>query len=182
MTTSAVCIALATALSYITLFQMPQGGSVSPCVMLFVALPGYMFGALPGIVSGIVYGLTHLVLKPYIVSPPQVIFDYVLAFGALGFSGFFAGKKYGLFSGYVAGALGRLIFSTLSGVVFFYMYAEVAGVETLGAALASPGVWLYSIGYNGSYIGAEALITLVLLMIPALRDVIDVLKKRTAQS
>ena len=37
-----------------------------------------------------------------------------MAFGALGLSGFFSDKKYGLQTGYVAGVLGRFVFSTLS--------------------------------------------------------------------
>ena len=112
-------IALAMVTSYIKVWEMPMGGSVTLLSMLFICLIGYWFGPRYGLITGIAYGILQFVVDPYMVSLPQVLFDYPLAFGALGLSGFFSDKKYGLQTGYVAGVLGRFVFSTLSGVIFF---------------------------------------------------------------
>ena len=50
---------------------------------------------------------------------------------------------------------GNSVFSFLSGVIFFASYAP----ETMAAPI-------YSLLYNGSYLGAEAAITLSLLALP----------------
>ena len=42
---SAILIAIAYVLSNIKLFELPQGGSVTLCSMLFVCIVGYLFGA-----------------------------------------------------------------------------------------------------------------------------------------
>jgi len=88
--------------------------------------------------------------------------DYPVAFGALGLSGFFWKQKYGLYTGYVVGVLGRFVFSTLSGVLFFASYAW-EGWNPLA----------YSMVYNGGYLFAEMAITLALLLVPAVRSAIN---------
>lgn len=168
LTASAVSIAIAVALSMITLFPMPQGGSVHFCTMLFVALPGYFFGPVVGLVSAMVYGLIDFILKPYFYHPMQFLLDYILGFGVLGVTGFFANRKYGLYNGYVLGVVGRFIFSTLSGVIFFYMYA------------GDQNVWIYSMGYQITYLGPEAAITIILLAVPVVQSGIDRVKRMFA--
>ncbi len=81
--------------------------------------------------------------------------DYPLAFGALGLSGYFSKQKNGLIKGYLAGVFGRYFFSFLSGVIFFSSYAP----DTMAAPI-------YSLAYNGSYLGAEATITIIILALP----------------
>ena len=88
-----------------------------------------------------------------------MITDYLLAFGALGLSGLFSNQKNGLVKGYIAGVLGRYFFAFLSGLIFFASYAE-------GTGMSAP---VYSLAYNGAYLGCEAAITLVVLAIPAVR-------------
>lgn len=60
-----------------------------------------------------------------------------------------------LIIGYLAGVLGRFFFAFLSGVIFFASYAPT-GMGTV----------VYSLAYNGSYLAAEAVITLVILAFP----------------
>ena len=101
------------------------------------------------------------------MSIPQVLFDYPLAFGALGLSGFFSGRKYGLQIGYVVGVLGRFLCSTLSGVFFFAAYAP-EGMNP----------WVYSSLYQGSYLGAEGIITLAIISIPPVAKALDTVKRQ----
>lgn len=165
---SAMGIALAMVTSYIKVWEMPMGGSVTLLSMLFICLIGYWFGPKYGLTAGIAYGLLQFIIEPYMVSIPQVLLDYPLAFGALGLSGFFHNKKYGLQLGYIAGVLGRFICSTLSGVIFFASYAP-EGMNP----------WVYSTIYQGSYLGAEGIITLVIISIPPITKALNMLKIQT---
>ncbi|MEZ3486680.1 MAG: energy-coupled thiamine transporter ThiT [Lachnospiraceae bacterium] len=164
---SAMGIALAMVTSYIKVWEMPMGGSVTLLSMLFISLIGYWFGARYGILTGAAFGILQFIIDPYMVSLPQVILDYPLAFGALGLSGFFSNRKYGLQIGYVAGVFGRFIFSTLSGVVFFAAYAP-EGMNP----------WVYSSLYQGSYLGAEGIITLAVLSLPPMAKALDRIKRQ----
>ena len=154
---SAVAMALAMITSFLKLFEAPMGGSVTLFSMLFICCIGYWYGLRAGIMTGVAYGLLQLISDPYIISLPQMITDYILAFGALGLSGIFCNKKNGLVKGYIVGVLGRYLFAFLSGLIFFGMYAE-------GSGMSAP---VYSLSYNGSYLGCEAAITLIVLAIPA---------------
>ena len=164
---SAVAMALAMVTSMLKLFEMPLGGSVTLFSMLFIVLIGYWYGPKAGIMTGFAYGLLQFILDPVFYSVPQMIVDYPLAFGALGLSGFFSGKKYGLQIGYLVGVLGRLVFAFLSGLLFFAAYAE-------GTGMSAP---VYSLAYNGSYLGMEGGITFVLLFVPAVSKGLGYVRK-----
>ena len=162
---SAMGIALALVTSYLKLWDMPMGGSVTLLSMLFVTLIGYWFGAKYGLLTGAAFGLLQFIIHPYMLSLPQVILDYPLAFGALGLSGFFRNHKYGLQLGYLVGVCGRFVFSTLSGVIFFASYAP-EGMNP----------WVYSIVYQGSYLGTEALLTFIIIMLPPVGRALKLVK------
>ena len=161
----AVSIAIAFVLSNIKLLKLPMGGSITPLSMLVACLPGFFFGPVIGIVTGVAYGLLNLIVDPYILFPAQVIVDYILAFGALGLSGFFTKSKNGLIKGYIVAVLGRYAFAVLSGWLFFGEYAP-EGWSALP----------YSLAYNAIYIFAEAAVTIVVLFLPPVRDLMTRLK------
>ena len=163
---SAMAMALAMVTSMIKLFDAPMGGSVTLCSMLFIVLIGYWYGPKVGILTGVAYGILQLVIDPYILSLPQMIVDYPLAFGALGMSGFFANSKWGLQKGYLLGIFGRWIFAFLSGYIFFAYYAWEGW---------NPAA--YSAVYNLSYIGIEGIITLILISLPPVRNALQAVKK-----
>ena len=168
---SALGIALALVTSYIKLWEMPMGGSVTLLSMLFVCLIGYWFGLKYGLITGIAFGLLQFIIDPYMLSIPQVILDYPFAFGALGLSGVFCNKKFGLQIGYVIGVVGRFVCSTLSGVIFFADYAP-EGMNP----------WVYSITYQGSYIGAELVLTLIIISIPPVANALSLVKSKTKEA
>ena len=60
LTFSAVGIALAFVLSFIKVFTLPTGGSITFLSMFFVVLIGYWFGLRVGLVAAIAYGLLQL--------------------------------------------------------------------------------------------------------------------------
>ena len=167
---SALGVALALVTSYIKLWDMPMGGSVTLFSMLFICLIGYWFGAKYGLITGVAYGLLQFIIDPYMVSIWQVLFDYPLAFGALGLSGLFCNKKWGLQIGYIVGVIGRFIFSTLSGVIFFAEYAP-EGMNP----------WVYSTLYQGSYLGTELVMTLIIISIPPVAKALSLVKQQAKQ-
>ena len=162
---AAGALALAIVTSYIKLFHLPMGGSVTLFSMFFVTLIGYWYGPAVGLMAGVAYGLLQMILDPYIVSIPQMLIDYPFAFGALGLAGFFSEKKNGMIIGYIVSVLGRFVFSVLSGVIFFGMYAP-EGMSPL----------VYAIVYNGSYLATEAAITIILLCVPAVKKALATIK------
>ncbi len=164
---SAAAMALGMITSFLKIFEAPMGGSVTLFSMLFICCIGYWYGLRIGLITGIAYGLLQLISDPYIISLPQMITDYLLAFGALGLSGLFSEKKHGLIKGYIAGVLGRYFFAFLSGLIFFASYAE-------GTGMSAP---VYSLAYNGSYLGCEAAMTLVVLAIPAVNTAFNRVKQ-----
>ena len=167
LTYSAVALALAMVCSMIKFANLPMGGSVTLCSMLFIVLIGYWFGPYVGLTTAFAYGLLQFVVEPIFYTLPQMLIDYPLAFGALGLAGFFAGKKHGLQLGYLVGVIGRYIFAVISGVVFFGAYAPDG----------TPAI-VYSLGYNATYIVPEAVITLIIISIPAVSKALAQVKKR----
>ncbi len=166
---SIACMAVAFLATNITIYQMPMGGEVTLCSMFFITYVGYLYGARVGLSASVAYGLLQLITDPYIVNVPQMLCDYVLAFGIMGISGILSNRKLGLQLGYLIGILGRCFFSVLSGVLFFAEYAP-EGMHPL----------VYSIQYNGTYIGAEALLTLVIISIPPVTKLLQ--KPKTLNS
>ena len=170
LTYSALLVAMAFVLSFIKVFQLPYGGSVTLFSMLPVAVTAYLFGMRAGLVSGTALGLINFIAEPYVVHPVQLVLDYFIGFGVLGAGGFLRDTKAGLSGVYVVGIFLRFVCSTISGFVFFASYAEGTGLPPL----------LYSIVYNGLYIGAEGILTLILVNIPLIRNFFRETKEKMA--
>lgn len=160
-----ICMALAFVLSFVKLFEAPMGGSITLMSTFFITLVGYFYGTYTGVITGVAYGLLQFIVGSSFVHPIQILVDYPLAFGALGLSGVFAGSKYGIIKGYLLGITGRLFFAVLSGVVFFASYA------------GDKNVFWYSFTYNFAYIGIEGIITVIVLMIPAVKKGLNQIKE-----
>ena len=166
LTFSAMAIALAMVTSMLKLGDLPFGGSITLCSMLFIVLIGNWYGFGVGLTSALAYGILQLVVDPYIISLPQMLIDYLFAFGALGLAGVFWKSKNGLIKGYILGILGRFAFATLSGYIFFPTFMP----EYFNSPL------IYSMCYNAAYIVPEAILTLVLISLPPVRKALDHVK------
>ncbi len=170
LVTCAVALALAYATSYLKVFSLPFGGSVTLCSMLFIVLIGYWYGPKIGILTGLVYGIFQFLQEPYVLSFFQVCCDYILAFGAMGIAGFFSkSNKYGLQKAYVAAILARGVFHVLGGYLYWMSYMPENYPKSLSA--------IYPIVYNYSYILAEGVITLILISIPAVSKALVQVRK-----
>lgn len=155
----AMAVALAFVTSYLKIFELPWGGSVTLCSMLFIVLVANWYGVQTGILVGLAYGLLQFIQEPYVLSFFQVCCDYVLAFAALGAAGFFAKSKHGLLKGYIAAVIARGVFHSLGGYLYWMDYMP----DNFPQSLKS----IYPIAYNYSYLLAEGIITVIVISIPA---------------
>ncbi|MDR1150479.1 MAG: energy-coupled thiamine transporter ThiT [Clostridiales bacterium] len=137
-------------LSEIRLFRLPSGGSITPCSMFFLFLPGYLYGPQIGILSAIIAGLIGFIINPIFLNPIQFFLDYILAFGLLGSSKIFLKNKTIIINYLLASAL-KLLCSVISGILFFNSY----GPKVLLS-------YLYSLAYNSSYHIPEIILTVML--------------------
>lgn len=162
---SAVAMTLAVITSIFTVYELPFGGSITLFRMFFICFIGYLYGTKVGIITGVAYGILDFILKPYAITLVQPLLDYPIAFGCLGLAGVFTKSKYGIIKGYLLGVAGRYICHVLTGVIYFHEYA------------GGKNVLVYSLTYNASYIVPEAVLTLLILMIPTVRHAFGVVKK-----
>jgi thiamine transporter len=165
---AAMTVAISFVLSAIRLYRMAQGGSVTLVSMLPIIAFSLAFGPLRGALVGCAYGFLQLLHDPYIVHPLQVLTDYPLAFAALALGGLAERMPLPAYlklpAATVIGSAGRFAMAVLSGVVFF---AEYAGDQN---------VLVYSSLYNISYLGPDALMCLVVTLIPGVSRIVDVLR------
>lgn len=171
-----MAIALATMLSLITLYRMPQGGSITPASMLPIVFFALAFGPAWGIGAGLVFGMLQFAIAPYAAHWASIVLDYPLAYGLLGLAGFFAASRSrraeernvllrlsavrmpAIVAAIWLSMLARTVSHLLSGVIFYRSFAIEAGQNP----------WIYSIVYNITYMIPEAVITSLVLIPMAL--------------
>jgi len=142
-------VSLATVLSYIKIFSLPQGGSVTAASMVPILWLALRRGPKVGLFAATLYGVVQFALGPYIFHPAQVLLDYPIAFGLLGVAGFFQKRP---FIGVTLGIVGRFVAHFFSGIIFFAIYAP----EGMHPAI-------YSAAYNGGYLLVELVISVYVI-------------------
>ena len=83
-----VMLALSAVLGLFVLYRPPQGGAVTAAMLPLFVL-AIRRGPLIGVLAGVLAGTLQMALDPFFVHPVQVVFDYQLAWGAVGLAGFF---------------------------------------------------------------------------------------------
>ena len=163
LTETALMIALATALSYITIYKLPMGGSITLFSQVPIVIIGYRYGVKWGAVTGVIHGILQMLLQglgnfayvkgigAYLI---LIFADYVCAFGVLGIGG--ALFKKAIKNQTAALALGAFVASLLRFICHF-----ISGVTIWKEYAGDQPVWAYSLGYNGSYMLLEGIITIV---------------------
>lgn len=165
-----MCVALSFILSYIRLYKMPQGGSITLASMFPIILYAMIFGPIAGIIAGIAFGFLQLIQDPSIIHWAQILLDYPLAYGALGLAGIapkcFSNLKLRTTFAITIAIISRGIMHLISGVIFFAEWTP-EGMSTL----------TYSLAYNASYIIPELIITTILALIIVTTPIYSTLKK-----
>lgn len=148
-----VTVAMSFALSYIKLWDMPYGGSVTLASLLPLCVYAYSFGVKKGLLVGFTYSLLQSMQDPWIIHPAQFLLDYPIAFTSIGLCGIFRTQKTEnttlsfTFGALFVGAL-RFIAHVLAGTFAFEAYAE------------GQNPFVYSLLYN-SYVFIDILIVAV---------------------
>ena len=135
----------------------PAGGSLSLNMLPIIVL-ALLRGPSIGVITGVLVGFTDLIFNPYVISLPQMLLDYPIAYGLVGLAGLFALRPvrpvfttHGMqpsalkllsFAalGAVVGGLARLAAHVVSCVIFFAQYAP-----------EGQNVWAFSLIYNASF-------------------------------
>ena len=156
----AIMVALATALSYVKLMELPQGGSV--CIgMLPLFIYFYRWDWKHSFLAAFAYGLLQLIFDgAYAWGPTSMLLDYVLAFTALGVATFFRKMKGGLYLGATVACVCRFLVHFISGVTIYRINEPT---ELFNSIYTNP--WLYSAVYNGSYVLIDLVLCLVILAV-----------------
>lgn len=165
ITVTAVMIALAFGLSYVPLWKMPFGGTVTLFSMLPIMFISIKYGVGWGLGSAFVYSWLQVLQGEVFgwgLTPAMLVgallLDYVVAFTVIGLAGIF--RKYGP-SGAIFGCLLtcllRFTSHLISGVVLWANYEQFIA---FGKSWVNHP-WLYSVVYNGFYMLPETALTVV---------------------
>ena len=182
LTECAIMLALATVLSCISIIQMPMGGSVTLCSMLPIMLISIKYGKLTGTLVAFMYALIQLVLALpggnvfYMGMTAGVViivalFDYIVPFTMLGFTGIFRKVKtekipmLGAYIGVVLVVVIRFLCHFITGFTVWGQWAP-EGMSK----------YYYSLVYNGTYLlpelGITLIVAVILLQVPQMRKLL----------
>lgn len=153
----AVMVALAQALGYLKLFELPQGGSVCIGMLpIFIFCARWGFGK--GMLASFAYSVLQLLLDgAYAWGWQSMLGDYIIAFSVLGIAGLFHGRKSGFFTGIIVGSVARFLVHYVVGAT---VWAEYMPEEFFGMTMTTP--WFYSALYNGSFMALNAVACLII--------------------
>ena len=167
ITLSAVMVALGTALSFVKVWEMPLGGSVTLLSMLPIVMVSCMLGVKWGLASAFVYAAIQLFVDlgkvlSWGLTPAMLIgtllFDYIIAFTVLGLAGLFVKKGYyGVLGGTALAISLRFVSHFVSGYVIF---RNLEQFSIFGNVFTNKP-FLYSVAYNGFYMLPELVLTLI---------------------
>ncbi|MPM75873.1 Thiamine transporter ThiT [bioreactor metagenome] len=153
----ALLVAAAQILSFVKLFELPNGGSLTPA-MFPILLFAVRWGVGSGLLAGFVLGVLQFMFDGgFALGWQSILGDYLVAFAALGLAGAFRGKRWGIFAGSVLGCLARFLVHYVVGAT---IWAEWMPEEFFGLTMTTP--WFYSLLYNGSYMLPNLVLALVI--------------------
>ena len=162
----AAMVALATVLSYIRVFKLPWGGSITLLSMLPIALFSIRRGLKTGFAVSFAFSLLQFFqgvsdgLFGWGLTPGMLIacilLDYIGAYTVLGIAGIFRKKGFlGWIGGTALAVALRFLFHFASGVIIWHSFGE------LWNGFSTDNTFLYSFLYNGCYMLPELIFTLV---------------------
>ncbi|MCQ2558693.1 MAG: energy-coupled thiamine transporter ThiT [Oscillospiraceae bacterium] len=157
LTEGAIMVALAQVLSYLKLFELPQGGSIVIAMFpIFLYCARWGFG--PGMLASVAYSLLQLIFDgAYAWGWQSMLGDYIVAFSALGVAGLFSKAKGSLIWGTIAGSAARFLVHWVVGAT---VWGEYMPDEFFGMTMTN--TWFYSALYNGSYMVIDMILCLVI--------------------
>lgn len=178
----AIMVAMAFILSYIKIFHLPWGGSITLLSMLPIAIFSIKRGVKAGLFAAFVSALLQLGqgiavdgLLGWGLTPAMLVscifLDYIGAYTVIGLAGIFRDKGiFGRLGGTALTVLIRYLFHIVSGAVIFHSSGMI------WEAFSTDNEWLYSTLYNGAYMLPEMIFTVigaaVLLKVPQINRIL----------
>lgn len=168
--TGGIALALALVLSQLKLFELPNGGTVTPASVLPIIIFAMAFGPSWGFLVAFIFSLLQLI-GGYLLTPFQVILDYTLGYASLGITGFAAlpAAKRNVFRNPLkrfanAGVVKAIIFTVLSYIVRWFC-SVLSGVIFYAEYAGDMNPWVYSMIYNGSFLSLDLAFLLVVMTV-----------------
>ena len=171
----AVFSALSAVLYALRPFSLPYGGAVTLGSMVPTMWLSIRRGIRVGVIAGSIFGAIALLVdvlslgaSSVVATPIQAVFEYPVAFGLIGLTGFLTGifhkKTVGLaLAGAGIAVFLRFLVHYFAGVfVWYYVYAFPAY-----------GRWVFPAVYNGSFLIVEYIISAIVLTILIKRGTLD---------
>ena len=140
------------------------GGSIG-FAMVAVLIIAFRRGWLPAIFVGLIMGVFDLATKAYIITPWQVLLDYVLPYALVGVAGFY--RPWFNKSEKESTRILILILATVSGGLLKFLSHFIVGAliwAPLGYEWAISNGTLYSFAYNIAFVGPSIVICALLLI------------------
>lgn len=182
--TLAVCgimTAMSVVLSFIKVFELPYGGSITLFSMVPIIFAGYAYGAKWGLACGTVFGIVDCLLGAsgtlaYLTDNMLhfilcLLFDYIVAFAVLGLSGVFKSKVKNTKASFALGAglavFLRFVCHFITGFIVWREYAvDTLSVNEFGLKIVNTFTGeglaaVYSLIYNGSYMLPELVLSVI---------------------
>ena len=168
--TGGIALALAFVLSQIEIFELPNGGSVTPASVLPIVIFAMAFGPGWGFIVAIIFSFLQLI-GGWLVTPFQVLLDYILGYASLGIVGFAAqpaskrmttGNPLMRFAN--AGIVRAIIFTILSYIVRWFC-SVLSGVIFYAEYAGDMNPWIYSMIYNGSFLSLDLVFLLFVMIV-----------------
>ena len=161
---TAILLCVAILFSCLQPLQFVEGGEFTFFSMLALVLIGYFFGWKKMLISCAAFILIRIWIDwPFPnLKPSAEIADYIFGYGLLSVGGIVAHKTNNLRTGYFVAALLRYIESVINCLVFHY--------------IATDSVWANikeAFGYSALYVVSEFVVTMLVLMIPAVMEAIE---------
>ena len=165
---SAIMIAIGTILSEFPKIDFPLGGGLTICSMLPLVLISWRYGVGRGLIAAVAYSLLQLLLgvnnvqyaASALMAAGIILLDYVVPYTLIGLAGMFKGRMKDPRLGLVLGIAVTFTLRFLCHFVTGWWIWDALWPNEFG--WASP---FYSLAYNGSYMGAELVLTSVVAWI-----------------
>ena len=161
----AVMVALAVVLSFVKIIKFPWGGSVTLLSMLPIVIYSIRNGVKWGMLVSVVYALLQMFIDlgevvswglTALALIGTLVFDYIIAFSALGLAGIFRSKRIaGGLAGIVLAVFLRYASHVVSGAVIFHSAGKI------WESFSTENSWVYSLLYNGAYMLPEMIFTII---------------------
>lgn len=159
----AILIAMAFALSFIKIIDMPYGGSVTAASMVPIIVAGYRHGLKWGLLTGFTYSILQLLMglanvsyaTSWVAAVAIILLDYVGAFTVLGLVGIFKKNK---------NQTPVLVIGAAVVCVLRYICHVITGCTVwAGVSIPTADGMAYSLVYNAAYMIPETVVTVYVI-------------------